>query len=87
VAKGEGTLKYQGAWEVIDMMIVSKGLLNAKHGVYTTPDGGKIYRADFLLEKDERFVGVIPFRTFIGFRYHGGFSDHLPIYIDLIPNR
>ncbi|MDD2278899.1 MAG: endonuclease [Bacteroidales bacterium] len=87
VAKGEGTLKYQGAWEVIDMMIVTKGLLNAKHGVYTTPDGGKIFSADFLLEKDERFVGVIPFRTYIGFRYHGGFSDHLPIYIDLIPNR
>ncbi|MDY0200499.1 MAG: endonuclease [Tenuifilaceae bacterium] len=87
VAKGEGTLKYQGAWEIIDMMIVSKGLLNAKHGVYTTPDGGKIYRADFLLEEDERFVGVVPFRTYIGFKYHGGYSDHLPIYMDLFRNR
>ncbi|MDD2548904.1 MAG: endonuclease [Bacteroidales bacterium] len=87
VAKGEGTLKYQGAWEIIDMMIVSKGLLSAKHGVYTTPDAGRIYRADFLLEEDERFVGVVPFRTYIGFRYHGGYSDHLPIYIDLFKNR
>lgn len=84
---GDGTLKYQGAWEVIDMMIVSKSLLNRKHGVYTTFDGGKIYRGDFLLEEDDSFVGVRPFRTYIGFRYHGGYSDHLPIYMDLFPNR
>jgi hypothetical protein len=85
--KGEGTLKFQGAWEVIDMMIVSKGLLNQKHGVYTTLDGGKIFKGDFLLEEDDRFVGLRPKRTYIGFRYHGGYSDHLPIYIDLFPNR
>ena len=87
VSKGEGTLKYQGSWEVIDMMIVSKSLLSKEHGIYTTPDGGKIFRADFLLEPDDRFVGEIPFRTYIGFKYHGGYSDHLPIYIDLFQNR
>lgn len=87
VERGEGTLKFQGAWEVIDMMIVSEGLLSKHHGVYTTPQGGKIFKADFLLEKDERFVGVMPFRTYIGFKYHGGYSDHLPIYMDLLPNR
>lgn len=85
-AQSEGTLKYQGAWEVIDMMIVSKSLLNKKHGIYTTFDGGKIYRDDFLLEEDDRFVGVRPFRTYIGFRFHGGYSDHLPIYMDLFPS-
>ena len=87
MTKGEGTLKYQGAWEIIDMMIVSKGLLNKKHGIYATPDGGRIYKADFLLEEDTRFVGVVPFRTYLGYKYHGGYSDHLPIYIDLLKNR
>ena len=87
VAKGMGTLKFQGAWEVIDMIIVSKSLLNRKHGVYTNLDGGKIFQADFLVEPDEAFVGVRPFRTYIGFRYHGGYSDHFPIYMDLYPNR
>lgn len=85
--KGEGTLKFQGVWETIDMMIVSKSLLNREHGIFTTLDGGKIFKADFLLEPDTRFVGVIPKRTYIGMRYHGGYSDHLPIYIDLFPNR
>jgi hypothetical protein len=85
-AMGKGTLKFQGAWEIIDMMIVSESLLNRKHGVYTTLDGGKIFEADFLVEPDEAFVGYKPFRTYIGFRYHGGYSDHFPIYIDLFPN-
>jgi hypothetical protein len=85
--KGMGTLKYQGAWEVIDMMIVSESLLNRNHGVFTTLDGGKIFMADFLTEDDEGFVGKRPFRTYVGFKYHGGYSDHFPIYIDLFPNR
>lgn len=83
----EGTLKYQGVWEVIDMMIVSESLLNKRHNIYTTLDGGKIFKADFLLEEDDRFLGIQPKRTYRGMKYHGGFSDHLPIYIDLLPNR
>jgi hypothetical protein len=84
---GAGTLKYQGQWETIDMMIVSGALLNRLHGVYANPEGGMIFKADFLLEEDTSFVGVRPFRTYIGFKYHGGYSDHLPIYLDLYPNR
>jgi len=84
---GTGSLKYQGQWETIDMMIVSGGLLSRHHGVYANPEGGMIFSADFLQEEDEGFVGICPFRTYIGFKYHGGFSDHLPIYLDLYPNR
>ena len=82
-----GSLKYQGQWETIDMMIVSGGLLSRNHNLYVNPDGGMIYSNEFLLEQDEGFVGVRPFRTYIGFKYHGGFSDHLPIYIDLLPTK
>jgi len=83
---GTGTIKFQGAWEVIDMMIVSGALLNRNHPIYTNTEGGRIFQADFLSEEDTNFVGVRPFRTYIGFRYHGGFSDHYPIFMDLYPN-
>jgi len=43
-----------------------------------------IFRAEFLLEEDERYFGKKPFRTNFGPRYAGGFSDHLPIYMDLL---
>ncbi|MGM0498283.1 MAG: endonuclease, partial [Bacteroidota bacterium] len=37
----------------------------------------------FLLEKDEKYIGKKPYRTYVGFKYNGGFSDHLPIILDL----
>lgn len=84
---GIGTLKFQGNWDVIDMMIVSKSLLDKSYPIYMNPDGGIIFQADFLKEEDTNFVGFRPFRTYIGFKYHGGFSDHFPIFVDIFPNR
>ena len=79
-----GTLKYRQSWDVFDQFIVS--------AIFMVPDtgfqisGGKafIYNHDFLFEEDERYLGRKPFRTFYGFDYLGGFSDHLPVYIDLL---
>jgi hypothetical protein len=42
-----------------------------------------IFEEDFLLEDDEKFFGKKPFRTYVGMKYAGGFSDHLPVYVDL----
>jgi endonuclease/exonuclease/phosphatase family metal-dependent hydrolase len=77
-----GTHKYQQEWSILDQMIISPALYKSKHGlgVHGT---AVIFSADFLLEKDEVYLGLKPFRTFLGFRYRGGFSDHLPIYLDL----
>ncbi len=86
-AKGQGSYKYQGVWGMIDQIIVSESLLNSKHKLYSSPSNASVFRASFLLEPDESFVGDKPFRTFAGFKYHGGFSDHLPVYIDLFLNQ
>ncbi|MFR3851160.1 MAG: hypothetical protein ACLTXP_02895 [Odoribacter splanchnicus] len=37
----------------------------------------------FLLEEDKTYFGYKPCPTYRGPRYVGGYSDHLPIYIDL----
>jgi predicted extracellular nuclease len=84
--KGQGSYKYQGVWGIIDQIIVSRSLIAKKHKLYTTPASASVFSADFLLESDDAFVGKKPFRTFQGYRYHGGFSDHLPVYIDLLEN-
>lgn len=80
---GSGTYRYQGSWEMIDQMIVSKQLLYAVSGVYTEPDLFKIFKPDFLLKKDPKYPGMTPFSTYRGYKYQGGFSDHLPIFLDL----
>ncbi|GAB4279562.1 MAG: endonuclease [Marinilabiliales bacterium] len=81
--KGLGTHKYQGTWGLLDQFIVSGSLLNNK-GLHTDINHVHIFNKDFLLEKDETYVGYKPFRTFIGYKYNNGFSDHLPVYLDLL---
>lgn len=79
-----GTCKYQGRWELLDQFVVSGNLLMRESNIRVSSEGAKIFRAPFLLEEDERHYGMKPFRTSLGPRYLGGFSDHLPIYMDLI---
>ena len=81
--KGSGTYRYMGRWEMIDQVIVSKGLLECEKGLYTDPTALKIFRPDFLLKKDSKYPGLSPFSTYRGYRYQGGFSDHLPVILDL----
>jgi len=82
--KGKGTNKYQGKWSLIDQIIVSGNLLKGGK-LETTSDSFQIFSPDFLLESDEANLGKKLNRTYEGFKYHGGFSDHLPVFIDLKP--
>lgn len=79
-----GTYKYRGRWEVLDQFIVTGNLLMEGSSVQVKEKKAHIFRAAFLLEEDERYYGKKPYRTNLGPRYVGGFSDHLPIYMDLM---
>jgi endonuclease/exonuclease/phosphatase family metal-dependent hydrolase len=78
-----GTLKYQGTWDHFDQIMVSYDLLTGNNNWYTSPSHFHIARFDYLLEPDLPHSGQKPFRTFQGYTYQGGFSDHLPIVVDL----
>jgi hypothetical protein len=78
-----GSHKYQGEWAILDQIIVSGSLLNTEEKIFTTQNNVYIFNADFLLEPDEGYFGFRPKRTFSGFTYIGGFSDHLPTYLIL----
>lgn len=81
-ASGEykGTYNYKGEWDVLDHIMVSSNFLGKKKKS-VVKDSGKIYTTDFLLEvyKGE----TVPFRTYGGKKYLGGYSDHLPVSIGL----
>lgn len=78
----EGTYRYRGEWGVLDQLIVSGFLLQGHEGIRTSYEKAQIARHPFLLEEDEKYGGDIPFRTYWGRKYHGGYSDHLPVYVD-----
>ena len=80
----DGTLKHQYSWQVFDQIIVSKSLTDNEKGLLYKNNSAQIFHGDFLFEKDESFGGVKLFRTYVGPKYFGGYSDHLPVCIDLI---
>jgi predicted extracellular nuclease len=73
----KGTIKFREEWETIDHMIISRPLLS-----HTTPHSLHIFDPPFLLQDDEAWFGKKPFRTYYGAKYIGGFSDHLPVFMD-----
>ena len=80
---GKGTYRYRGIWEMIDQVIVSDGLLTNREGLYTDEKMFSIFKPDFLLGRDPKYPGMTPLSTYRGYRYQGGYSDHLPVLLDL----
>jgi hypothetical protein len=80
----EGTIQFQGKWSVFDQFIVTGNLVRDLDAVTTLKAEAHIFRRDFLTGKDDRNLGEKLNRTYAGPRYLGGFSDHLPVYLDLI---
>lgn len=80
---GYGTHKYQHEWGVLDQIVITPALLNDTLRIHTKMSAAKIFMGEFLLEAEKDGVGKAPNRTYIGFQFHGGYSDHLPIYVDL----
>ncbi|MGN1246967.1 MAG: endonuclease, partial [Paludibacteraceae bacterium] len=72
----KGTYKYHGVWTYLDQCYLSEHLYHRQPTI-------SVFAPDYLLEDDERYLSVRPKRTYIGFRYIGGYSDHLPIVLQI----
>jgi len=78
---GLGSYAYRDSWEMLDNIIISGGLVNARPGTYKFRSA-HIFRKGFMFTKTGSYIDY-PFRTFAGGNYQGGYSDHLPVYIVL----
>lgn len=74
-----GTYYYKGNWEILDNFIVNGRLLDSTSRIHTNYNGCRIFDPEFLLTESEG--EYIPFRTYKGYKYNGGFSDHLPVLV------
>jgi predicted extracellular nuclease len=83
--KGTGTEKFQNHWAVLDMFIVSYSLMFRTDQVNICSREAYIFNPPFLIVEDEKWLGTMPFRTYAGPKYLGGYSDHFPVFLDLIP--
>lgn len=72
----KGTYRYHGWWGSLDQILVSESLAARILGC-------SICDARFLLEEDNKYGGVKPRRFFLGPKYNGGYSDHLPLKLTI----
>lgn len=68
----KGTYRYQGEWGSLDHILVSRSLTASLLNCY-------INDREFLVEDDTRYGGKKPRRNYLGPKWLGGFSDHLPL--------
>ena len=80
----EGSIKYQGRWEAIDHFLVNNQLLNKEGSFVLASKKTKIYSPAFLFETDEKYGGQKPYRSYLGYKFNGGISDHLPVMVDVL---
>lgn len=78
----KGSHKHDGEWGYLDQFIVSGLLLDPSQKPYATHTA--VFDAPFLLRDDTKHFGLRPSRTYYGYRYEGGYSDHLPIILDIL---
>lgn len=79
--QGKGSYRYQGTWEMIDQMLVSPAMLDSTAVYNTEPGSFRVLEAPFLLTEDETYPGMKPFPAYGGYRWAGGYSDHLPVLL------
>ncbi len=81
-ASGEfgGSNNYRGEWNILDHIMVSKSMTK-KNGLSVAKKSGAIHSFDYLITtyKDN----LVPFRTYGGGKYLAGYSDHLPVSVQL----
>lgn len=82
-ADGRGSYNYRGNWNMLDQVILS-GHFFQKENAFQF-ESAHIYKGKFLFYEDKKH-GPRPSRTYGGPKYFGGYSDHLPVYIDLKVN-
>ncbi|MBE0654026.1 MAG: endonuclease [Bacteroidales bacterium] len=74
----QGSLKFQGKWETIDHIFVSDNLFEDQQKI-----SAHFFAPEFLFERDDSYGGIRPFRSWEGYWFREGFSDHVPVVLEV----
>ena len=79
-----GTTKHYDEWNLFDQILFSTNFFETDSGKLSF-DSAALFDEEFLKQYRGPFKGA-PFRTYVGKKYKGGYSDHFPVYIVLEQN-
>ncbi|WP_040254528.1 endonuclease [Psychroserpens mesophilus] len=81
VSYARGTQNHNFRWNVFDQILFSTNFFETDNSSLKF-EFANIFDEKFLTQYHGKFKGQ-PFRTYVGKKYKGGFSDHFPVYIQL----
>ncbi len=81
ITPDRGSANYKRSWSLFDQILVSHNFFDYKKGTHSFAHAD-IFDEYFLTEWKGKYRGN-PFRTYVGRKYKGGYSDHFPVYIQL----
>lgn len=94
--QGQGTLLYNGNWDLFDQIVMTGNLVDSKMKQGETTDPSKMYlrrgltlydcgifRPSYIIQQSGKYKGG-PKRTTSGGKWLNGYSDHFPTYIYMV---
>lgn len=83
--KGEGSIMYQKQWDLFDQVILSESLTGPTSKLYYKPGSAAIYHPSFIAQQEEGDWKGAPKRSMIKNVFQeDGYSDHFPVYVQLL---
>jgi predicted extracellular nuclease len=73
-----GTTKHNWQWNLFDQILMSTNFFKTSDSLFEY-SSANIFDEDFLKLFNGKYKGS-PFRTYVGKKYQGGYSDHFPVY-------
>jgi len=79
--RNRGSLNHFFEWFVFDQILISTNFFDATSTKLNLTKAD-VFDSEFLTQYRGKYKGQ-PFRTYVGKKYKGGYSDHFPVYISL----
>lgn len=80
-AYNRGTTKHKRQWNLFDQILITSNFIEESTNAIQF-ESSNIFDEEFLQSLEGKYKGS-PFRTYVGKKYIGGYSDHFPVYITL----
>ena len=73
-----GTTNHNRQWNLFDQILITGNFFKTSNHLFEY-SSANIFDEDFLKLFNGKYKGT-PFRTYVGKKYKGGYSDHFPVY-------
>lgn len=80
-SRDKGSLNHDFQWNLFDQIFFSVNFFDKRNSNLSF-DKADVFNDKILTQYHGKYKGQ-PFRTYVGKKYRGGYSDHFPVYIQL----